>query len=166
MTKSQKTRALIAAGCVAGSACASGPQQRPPPPPAECPSGTAAIHKQLGINPGDLQSIFIAPHNWHQNPSPEIVLSEGNATAQIIGEWGSLPSRTPLYGELFFGKGYVYGRFTRASLPNGSLAPVCMELVSVVEHKLSSGVPINPGSTSNKARVDNALFVTPVKRFE
>jgi serine/threonine-protein kinase len=165
MTKSPKTRALIAAGCVAGSACASGPMQRPPPPPAECPPGAAASHKQLGIYPSDVQGIFIAPHDWFK-PTPEAILSEGNATALIIDDWGTLPSRTPLYGELFFGKGYVYGRFTQASLPSGETVPVCIELVRVVGHKLVSGVTINPGSTPEKARVDNILFVRPVNSFK
>jgi serine/threonine-protein kinase len=140
--------------------------QRPPPPPADCPPGAAEGHARLGIEVGDRHDIFIAPFDWNKpNVTREVLLSEGNVTADIMGDWGNLPSRSPLYGELFFGGGRVYGRFTQARLPNGALVPVCMEMVRMTSFR-ERGIAIEPGSTPKKARVENALMVQVVNRFE
>ncbi|HYO59655.1 serine/threonine-protein kinase [Archangium sp.] len=162
MTKSKTTRALIAASCVAGSAgCVSSPQERQPPKPAECPPGSDAGHRLIDIVAPNMIQIYIRPFNDYTT-YPEVFLSEGEVTAEIIGKRGELPSRSPLYGELFFAKGHVYGRFTRTRLPNGDIVPICMELVTTQ----GRGIVMNPGSTSRKALVNNTLSVKRVMTFE
>jgi serine/threonine-protein kinase len=160
--KSRKARLLTAAACVAGSACASGPQHRPPPPPEECPPGAAETFKQLQIIPGQTLGVVLGPRDWSRPPASEYVVSEGPASVEIIGWWGLLPGRTPLYGELMFGKGRVYGRFTRVRLPGGELLPFCFEL----NVDLKTGIPMEPGSTSEKVRISNHnLYGSAVKKF-
>jgi eukaryotic-like serine/threonine-protein kinase len=159
---SNTTRSLIVAGCVAGSACASGPQYREPPKPEACPPEAVEMQEQLGIHGG---SNPIQIHPFHTLHAPaEIVLSEGPVTAEILGPWGSLPDKTPLYGELFFGEGRVYGRFNRLSLPDGALVPVCLSLTEIGDPD-QLGVKMRPGSTSEKARVNNAPWVMALSSF-
>ncbi|PTL81788.1 serine/threonine-protein kinase [Vitiosangium sp. GDMCC 1.1324] len=158
-TQSKTTRALAAAACLAGSACASGPQQRQPPKPEECPPGAAESHERLKLW-GD-QLIAILPTDPN-HPTPDILVSEGDVTASTIGRWGQLPDDSHLYGRLYFGKGHVFGRFTRARLPGGETVPICME----VRTSKGRGIAMEPGGTSQKARVANILRVTPVTSFE
>ncbi|MFY0565716.1 serine/threonine protein kinase [Archangium lansingense] len=160
MTKSKTTHALLAAGCIAGSACVSGPQQRQPPEPAECPPGSEATRKRFNIIPGRPDRIIIPPFDTQY---PDALVSEGPVTAEILPEWGDLPRRIRIDGELFFGKGRVYGRFTRAHLPDGEIVPVCLQLWTTQ----GLGIAMEPGSTSEKARVSNIeMNVQPVPRFE
>lgn len=158
MTKSKTTRALLAAGCVAGSACVSGPQQRQPPKPAECPPGADATVKRFNVIPGRPERIIVLPFDTEY---PDALLSEGAATAEILRPFGDLPRGIRIDGELFFGQGHVYGRFTRAHLPDGEVVPVCLE----VRTSRGLGIAMEPGSTSEKARVSNIMSVEPVQRF-
>lgn len=158
MTKSKTTRALLAATCVAGSACVSGPQLRDPPKPAECPSGSVeAMFERFKATPYSAEPILI--HGAETDSGT--VLSEGPVSGEIYRPFGTLPGHLHIYGELVFRKGYVYGRFTRARLPDGEIIPVCLELVTFE----GLGVPMKPGSTSKKARISNLLIVQPVERF-
>ncbi|OJT16746.1 hypothetical protein BO221_48965 [Archangium sp. Cb G35] len=159
MTKSKTTRTLLAAGCIAGSACVSGPQHRQPPKPADCPPGAAATHKRFNIIPERPDPIIIRPYDTQ---SPETLVSEGPATAEILPPWGDLPPRIRIDGELFFAKNHVYGRFTRAHLPNGELVPVCLQ----VRTTKGLGIAMEPGSTPEQARVSNIMSIQPVSRFE
>ena len=159
MTKSKTTRALLAATCVAGSACVSGPQHREPPKPAECPPGSDETLRRFNLMAGRLEPIIIPPFKAN---SPEALVSEGPVTGEVLPPWGDLPGHTRIYGELFFAKGHVYGRFTQARLPDGGFIPVCLELVTSHE-KL--GTAMEPGSTSEKARVPSMMFIRPVFRF-
>lgn len=158
MTKSKTTRALLAAGCIAGSACVSGPQHRQPPKPAECPPGAQATVKRFNIIPGNGERIIVQPFDTEY---PDALLSQGPVTAEILPPWGDLPRRIRIDGELFFAKGHVYGRFTRAHLPGGEIVPVCLEVVT----SQGLGIAMEPGSTSEKARVSNIMSVEPVLRF-
>jgi serine/threonine-protein kinase len=159
MTKSKTTRALLAAGCVAGSACVSGPQHRQRPEPAECPPGADATHKRFNIIPMRPERIIIPPFDTKY---PDVVVSEGPVTAEILPPWGSLPSGILIDGELFFTKGHVYGRFTQAHLPNGEIVPVCLQVWT----SRGLGIAMKPGSTRQKARVSNIMSAQPVWRFE
>jgi len=161
--KSPKARLLTAAACVVGSACASGPLHRPPPPRAECPPGAIESFKQLQILPGAHLAVVLAPYDWSGPPPLEHVVFEGPASVEILGSWGVLPSRTPLHGELIFGKGRVYGRFTQVRLPGGELLPFCFQL----EVDRKTGIPMQPGSTSKKVRIkNNDLYGSAVIFFD
>jgi serine/threonine-protein kinase len=82
---------------------------------------------------------------------------EGKVTVQTIGGWGVLPSRSYIYGEMFFSKGKLYGFFTQARLPNGDIVPICMQL--------SPALDILPGSTAKVARVDYYMLdIEPIQR--
>ncbi|HEX5748163.1 MAG TPA: protein kinase [Archangium sp.] len=145
MKKSQTTRSLLAAGCLAGSGCASGPPQRPPPAPAECPPGAAATRERFQIPAGEEQPT-IFPAFWSTRIA---VIREGEVTVEMLGTWGKLPEHTRFRGQAIFGKGRVYGRFSEALLPGGEIVPVCLEWVS------TSGVgwEMEPGSTAKEARI-------------
>ncbi|AKJ02127.1 serine/threonine-protein kinase [Archangium gephyra] len=159
MTKSKTTRALLAAGCVAGSACVSGPQHRQPPKPADCPPGADATIKRFNILPLTMKRIIIHPFDTDY---PDALVSEGPVTGEILPPWGDLPGHTHIYGELFFGKSHVYGRFTRVRLPDGEMAPICLEMST----SKGLGIAMEPGSTSEKARVSNIMSVEHVLHFQ
>ena len=159
MMKSKTTRALLAAGCIAGSACVSGPQHRQPPKPADCPPGADATIKRLNILPLTMERIIIHPFGTDY---PDAWVSEGPVTGEILPPWGDLPGHTRIYGELFFGKDHVYGRFTRVRLPDGEMAPICLEMRTTK----GLGIAMEPGSTSEKARVSNIMSVDNVLHFQ
>jgi len=157
MTKSQTTRSLLAAGCLVGSACASGPQQRPPPKPAECPPGAAATRELFQIPAGETQpTIFPAFEKTHI-----AVVREGEVIVEMLGTWGRLPDHTRFKGQVIFGSGRVYGRFTEALLPGGETVPVCLEWVSTS----GLGWEMEPGSTAKEARIWWDPRVQSVSRF-
>jgi serine/threonine-protein kinase len=159
MKKSQKMRALLATGCIAGSACVSGPMSRPPPPPEDCPPVAMETLERVDLWPGGEWPVYIPG----QLPSrvSTLVVSEGDVTVELMGKWGELPSNTPLYGKFYFGKGRVYGRFTSVLL-GGEVLPICMELVS----PSAVGLEMKPGSTLTKAMIPNWLTIRPVSRFK
>jgi serine/threonine-protein kinase len=163
--KSRKARVLTAAACVAGAAgCASGPQHRPPTR-RECPPYAAEGHKRLGLREIDSKEVLMGPRgpqDWLVPPPSPVVVSEGPATVNIIGGWGILPSRSAIQGELIFGKERVYGWFTQVHLPGGEVVPICMHLVT---HE-GPGLKMQPGSTSKKARILNAMDLSTVIYFQ
>jgi eukaryotic-like serine/threonine-protein kinase len=145
MKKSQTTRSLLAAGCLAGSACAGGPQQRPPPAPAECPPGAAATREHFQIPAGEVQPTIFAAFA----KTRIAVIHEGEVTVEMLGTWGKLPEHTRFRGQAIFGTGRVYGRFSEALLPGGEIVPVCLEWVSPA----GVGWEMRPGSTAKEARI-------------
>jgi serine/threonine-protein kinase len=163
--KSRKVRSITAAACLAGTACASGPQHLPPPPREECPAGWRAGHERFGlVNRGRRLQVYLGPRAWPHAPPNEIWVSEGPATLNIISDSSDDPfNEVTLQGELLFGKGRVYGRFTRARLPDGELVPICMELFEPFQRKV--GYPMRPGSTSKKALITNILGTDAVRYF-
>ncbi|OJT24870.1 hypothetical protein BO221_10730 [Archangium sp. Cb G35] len=143
MKKSQTTRSLLAAGCLAGSGCASA--QRPPPAPAECPPGAAATRERFQIPAGEVQpTIFPAFESTRI-----AVIREGEVTVEMLGTWGRLPEHTRFRGQAIFGTGRVYGRFSEALLPGGEILPVCLEWVSPA----GVGWEMRPGSTAKEAHI-------------
>ncbi|MFY0524285.1 serine/threonine protein kinase [Archangium gephyra] len=159
MTKSKTTRALLAATCVAGSACVGGLQHRQPPKPTDCPPGSEVTRERFKIRTGELQRITIHPFDYTHR---DALLSEGNVTGEFLPPFGGkLPRQTRLEGEVFFAKGHLYGRFTRARLPDGEVVPVCMEIWTTQ----GRGIAMEPGSTSEKARVANIMSIIQVSSF-
>jgi serine/threonine-protein kinase len=163
MFKPRKARSLVAtaaltgATCV-GSACVSGPQQRPPPPPADCPPGSDEAHRRFDIHYGWHGALF-APF---EGPVLIIPVKEGPVTARSIGPWGRLPDLTFFSGQLYIGTERVYGRFTEARLPSGEVVPVCLEMYLNTE----LGVPLENGSTPERPLMLSSVSVVPVKRFK
>ncbi|MFL5351906.1 serine/threonine protein kinase [Archangium sp.] len=156
MKKPKTLRSLVAAGCAVGAACASGPQVRPPPPPAECPPGAAEAMDKLEI------------HGWHGGLFPPlhggvqpVPAQEGPVTAETIGPWGEIPDHTVFSGHMYLGTNRVYARFTQATLPNGKVFPVCLEMYE----NQDVGVPPYEG-TSEKPLILNSVSLVPVLRFE
>lgn len=157
MTKPQKIRSLAAAACLAGSACAGGPQQRPPPKPAECPLGAAAAHERFGLYEGATHPTYFPAFS----ETRIAVVREGAVTVESVGTWWKFPQSTRFTGQVYFGAGRVYGRFTQAILPNGETAPVCLEWLSPNE----IGIEMEPGSTAKEARIMYDPRVIAVSRF-
>jgi serine/threonine-protein kinase len=161
--KSRKVRALTAAACVAGSGCVSGPQHRPLPK-RECPPYAEEGHKRLGIREGALLKVLMgpmSPQDWLRTIIGPVVVSEGPATAYVIGDWGVLKHQSPVQGELIFGKGRVYGWFTQVRLPGGEIVPICMQLYSNEGY----GIKMRPGSTSKKAHIQRNLNLSTESYF-
>jgi serine/threonine-protein kinase len=160
MKKSQKTRALLAAGCLAGSACASSPMSRPLPPSEECPPGYFETLERFDLGLNGAWPAY-PPGKW---PSrfPKLVVSEGDITLTIMGPWGDGPKGALFHGKLYFGKGRVYGRFTRVQLPGGEVAPICMDL-ALPE---GIGIKIDANSTPKKTIISNIFTLRTVDRFE
>jgi serine/threonine-protein kinase len=157
MTKSQTTRSLLAAGCIAGSACASSPQQRPPPKPAECPPGAAETREQFRIPVGETQATYFPAFR-----STRIaIVREGEVTVDLVGSWGRFLDYTRFTGQVVFGTGRVYGRFTQAHLPSGETVPVCLEWVS----PSGLGIEMEAGSTAQEARIIYDPRAQSVARF-
>ena len=157
MTKSQKSRSLLAAGCLVGSACASGPPQRPPPEPADCPPGAAATRERFQIPVGGRHfTVFPAFESTRI-----AVIREGEVSVEMVADWGRLPAHTRFRGQAIFGTGRVYGRFTEALLPGGEIVPICLEWVSTS----GLGWEMEPGSTAKEARIWWDPRVQSVVRF-
>ena len=116
---------------------------------------------------------FIRPYNGSPStrmiPPREAILSEGEVDGENVIPYGEIPSRTRFRGKLFFGNGRVYGRFTEAHLKGNEIVPVCMELVVLPEISPPAtqtlGAPVGPGSTSERAIVNNAFFIRAVREF-
>lgn len=157
MKKSPKTRSLLAAGCLAGSACVSGPQQRPPPEPAECPPGADVTSERFRIPPGRTRATLFPAFE----STRVAVIREGEVIVELLGAWGLLPEHTRFRGEVFFGTGRVYGRFTEALLPGGENVPICLEWLS----PNALGIEMEPGSTAKEARIWWDPRVRSVARF-
>ncbi|PTL80910.1 serine/threonine-protein kinase [Vitiosangium sp. GDMCC 1.1324] len=167
MTRSKKTRALVAAGCVAGSACAGGPQLRQPPKPEECPAGAAATHERFGLlRDSKTREVTFIPSD--QLDGEDVPVREGEATVFLEAFWGKVGPHegfrngTALSGRFYFGTGRVYGRFTKATLPSGEVVPVCFELLNYS----GLGVEMRPGSTRNKVLVFPGAWVQVSTRFQ
>ncbi|HYO59852.1 serine/threonine-protein kinase [Archangium sp.] len=158
MTKSQTTRSLLAAGCIVGSGCASGPRPRPPPKPAECPPGAAATREQFRVREGQTQPTLFPAFRRTRIA----IVREGDVTVELLGSWGRLPDYTRFTGQVIFGTGRVYGRFTRAHLPGGETVPVCLQWVS----PSGLGVEMEPGSTAQEARIIWDPRVQSVSSFD
>jgi serine/threonine-protein kinase len=156
MKKSQKARSLLAAGCLAGSACASGPHQRPPPPEEECPPGSVEFAEQEGIIAEESLVGFPAFERAHI-----ALIREGEVSVRLLARWRRLPVGTIFTGRAIFGMDRVYGRFTRAQLPGGETAPVCMALLAAD----GLGIKMEPGSTAQEARLPYAVGIRAVPRF-
>lgn len=157
MKPSQKTRSLLAAGCLAGSACVGGPPQRPPPKPAECPPGSAATRERFQIHEGEV--LFTVFPTFRM--TRVAVIREGEVTVELWTDWGLLPADTRFRGQAIFGTGRVYGRFTEALLPGGERVPICLEWVS----PSGLGREMEPGSTEKEARIRWDPRVQSVSRF-
>ncbi|WNG54910.1 hypothetical protein F0U59_09110 [Archangium gephyra] len=76
-----------------------------------------------------------------------------------------LPARTVYVGQLLFGEGRVYGRFTQARTPDGQTYSVCFDLYDFVTDE-GRGVWMEPGSQPDAAIIWSTWAISPVKRFE
>lgn len=156
MRKSKTGRSLFVAGCIAGSGCASGPQQRPPPPIEACPPGAVELARQSGMLGED--NLVVIPAFESTRIA---IVREGELTVELGTSWHQLPQGTLFTGRAFFGTNRVYGRFSRARLPGGETLPVCMEWLSPD----GLGIQMEPGSTAQEARIQYATFVRAASRF-
>ncbi len=167
MMKSQKTLSLTAATLIAtcmSAGCASAPvpvqpaerRMRRVPPPEDCPPGSLETAQRYNLYGG--VDVKMPPYR-----SPYAILKEGDVIATTLLEWESLPGNTEIHGRLIFLDGWVYGRFTKIRMPDGSFQPVCMSLMDSLD---VFGMPMEPGSTSETARLANNGRLTRMTRFE
>jgi hypothetical protein len=156
-------------------ACASPePQVRPVattatsrmPPSAECPAGSEQTMKQVGglsIGARETVTFFI---DGEPVVSERITVHPGQAATLVILEpWGGFPTHSSFTGQLLFGEGRVYGRFTQVHTPDGLTYSVCFDLYDIsVDGK--RGVVMKPGSRRDAAIIWSTVKLQAVKRFE
>ncbi|HSP80684.1 MAG TPA: serine/threonine-protein kinase [Myxococcaceae bacterium] len=159
-TLSPMARWCLGATAAASAACTGpGAQVRPAPAPEPCPPGAVeTMTDTLGLSIGathDADFPFIG------QPKP-VPVREGTTTVKAYGAWGKLPRGSLLHGQLYFGDGRVYGRFTEAQTPTGDIFKVCLEMWQ--EGKL--GAEMEKGSGPDTAWIFSIEKVKAVRRFE
>ncbi|KFA89551.1 hypothetical protein Q664_34000 [Archangium violaceum Cb vi76] len=98
--------------------------------------------------------------------SERIPVRPGQVVTLTMGKsLRKLPARTVYVGQLLFGEGRVYGRFTQARTPDGQTYSVCFDLYdSSIDGQ--RGVVMKPGSTPDAAIIFSSVKLSPVERFE
>ncbi len=153
---------------VAGQLACSSPdsQVRPSPsrvpPPEECPAGAIEGMKALGLGIGWKE---IAAFNFLEG-GDFITVHRGPGTKLLVGrEWGTQGPGTVFTGELLFGEGRVYGRFTQARTRDNYTYPVCMEVYDWgVDGK--RGVVMRSSRGPDIAEIWSVVYLKTVDRFE
>ncbi len=149
--------------CTAAAGCPAVPVR---PPPVDCPPETLSfMREKLGIRVGDYARVVI--DNDKGVGSVPIAVPAGDIESELTDDLGKLPGedkRIWLYGQLFFGKDRVYGRYTKAQLEDFTFVPVCLQLHDRKDGTL--GVPKQPGSGPGAALILNVGYVMAVQRFE
>jgi len=148
--------------CALATGC-SGPatQVRPQPPgPAECPAGSAEAMARLR-GWGRLMVTF------HTSGGGRVItVSGGEATVMLGQTAGTLVAGSTLTGQLIVTDKRVYGRFTRARLPNGETFPVCFEISEFKAGEQVAGTSVEePAPGPGLARIFSTQDVEDVKRF-
>lgn len=151
--------------CALSTGC-SGPatQVRPPPPgPAECPAGSAKAMDELGA-----WSVLMATFTPNKG-GRVITVSSGEATVTLRQDSGTLVHGSTLTGQLIVTDKRVYGRFTRARLPNGETFPVCFEIAAYTTQSDEYGKPgtsvEEPAPEPGLARIFSTQWVFAARRF-
>jgi serine/threonine-protein kinase len=81
------------------------------------------MKQELGLGMGWRHGVSLVPEG-----AQVTTVRPGPVTIWSGIPWGKLASDNPLTGELYFGEGRVYGRFTQAHMKDGRTIPICMEL--------------------------------------
>ena len=184
MLKSKKAKALCLAATtlLSGTACVS----TPPPSTAtpddletlrrpDCPEGFAEGHKRLGIWKKVPINLYMQPHDVPPklNPSPVSLPLDTRmfGATNLDNVPGGLPGVKSMIGARFVWKGRVYIRMYYADTVDGGTVPLCMEAfdttrVAKPDGSLHLGVPLEPGSTSEKLLVNPIFTVWAVERFQ
>ncbi|HYO66302.1 MAG TPA: hypothetical protein VEU33_09490, partial [Archangium sp.] len=155
-------------------ACASPePQLRPTapvprvPPPAECPPGSVETMTQVlkfrGFGGRVNGRILI---DGKRIDPQRITVRPGQVlTVEAWEDVRELPVNTVYVGQLLFGEGRVYGRFTQARTPEGLTYSVCFDLYDSATDG-ERGVWMEPGSKPDAAIIFSSVQLSPVTRFE
>jgi len=98
--------------------------------------------------------------------SQRITVRPGQAAMLTMGDsFGKFPAHTRFIGQLLFGEGRVYGRFTQARTPDGLTYSVCFDLYDNATDD-QRGVWMEPGSRPDAAIIYSSVALTAVNRFE
>ncbi len=155
----------IAAAAVAAAAlgCPTA-HVRPPPEPMECPPGALENMEKLGLKQGEKGSFRFESH---QGDPAFIPVKEGWTSFKSVGQWpeNKRPWVKRLAGKVLFGSDRVYGRLTQATLSDGTILRVCMELFDVHQDG-KRGLKCEPTSSHDTVKVPSILGVKPVDHFE
>jgi serine/threonine-protein kinase len=156
----KKTAAAAVAAMALGCPSA---QVRPPPEPMECPPGALENMEKLGLEQGDSSALYLEPHT---EAVPPIPVKEGWASFRPVGQWPSekMPYVKRLAGKVLFGGERVYGRFTQATLSDGTTLRVCMELLDSTDFK--RGLKCEPTRSPGTVKVHPYGYAKVVDRFE
>ncbi|WPB75532.1 serine/threonine-protein kinase [Archangium violaceum] len=155
-------------------ACASPePQLRPTspaprvPPPAACPAGSVETMTQVleFLSFGGKLGVNLLIDGKELVNKPITVRPGQMVTVEAWEKIRQLPARTVYVGQLLFGEGRVYGRFTQARTPDGQTYSVCFDLYDLATDQ-GRGVWMEPGSQPDAAIIWSSWAISPVKRFE
>jgi eukaryotic-like serine/threonine-protein kinase len=141
----KKWLCLAAASCGWVLVACPGAQVRGTPGPEECPPGAVeTMEQELRID-FDETSIarFLA-----DGGGDSVTVSEGSGAVELIMPMGALRVGTVLTGDFILGENRLYGRFRQAQTPDGTVYPVCIQLVHA-----GQGFPIEAKSGPDAARV-------------
>ena len=155
-----RTLCTLAVG-VAAAGCAT-TQVRATPGPEACPDGAVEEMKRWHISNAFMDSLLNVP----EDAQGYVTVREGPGfKAEILGPYGDLESGTVVTGRLILGKERVYGRFTKARLPNGTSFPVCLVLAD--PDKWVPGVPREPDDgPPGTAKIAPQTMLVSVNRFD
>jgi eukaryotic-like serine/threonine-protein kinase len=163
--KSKTLRTLTVAGCMAGSACASGPQQRQPPKPADCPRGSEDSHMRLNIGIGMKLNGDVGLKGLYEDK--EVPARDGAMTLHITPTTPLLRELkgATVSGRLFVTSNRIYGHFTEVHLASGETLPVCLELSDEFGPTRENGSAFGEGSTPGKPLLPIRVSLAVVTRF-
>jgi hypothetical protein len=156
-------RVLVAGAWALHTSCAllSLPE-RQGPSTEQCPRGAVEALRELGIRPGAVHPVSLASPG--EQPKPLAVREGPGLSATLVGDWGRLPGGTVLYGQVYFGAGRVFARFTEARLPEGRRLAVCLQLVDSLDWE--PGLVPEFGSRGAQASLWPVADVEAVVRYE
>lgn len=156
-------RGLVAGAWALHTSCALlSLSERQGPSTEQCPRGAVEALRELGIRPGAVHAVSLAPPG--EPPKPLAVREGPGLSATLVGDWGQLQAGTVLYGQVYFGAERVFARFTEARLPQGRRLAVCLQLVDSSDWR--PGLRPEYGSRGAQASLWPAADVEAVVRYE
>jgi eukaryotic-like serine/threonine-protein kinase len=169
-TLSPVARWCLGAAAAANTACPAS-QVRPTPAAQECPDGAVeTMTGTLGLRIGSKHTV----HFPNLIDSMPVTVREGFTSMEMWEGWGKLPRGTFLSGQLHFGEGHIYGRFTEARTPTGDTFKVCIQIFTEGNvgkrggglYKPGPGTEMEPGSTPDNVLMFSLQRVMTVRRFD
>lgn len=156
----ERCAAAAAAGLVL-SACASVPAR---PPERDCSDQAIKAMKKLHVTLGE-EFDLVLDVNRPGGASDVSTFRDGPVVSVLQEGYGSMPSGTLVYGQLWVSGKRILGHWDSAKLPSGEIIPVCFAIGGPIERK--PGLPKLWGSKEpGTVEMAREVGVWVVERFE